>query len=707
MRFTYASIKQTLTDTFFEKSGLIKTVVNSGVYSFLFDVVAFVMEKIAYYVEVRSRESVYKTAQFRESLIPMCYMLGYIPHRRIGASGSIILSPFPIKETAEEIYTGVDIIIPKWTPFTDENNTVQVYTTEKRIFYKNTKVVYKPIDTSENFLAIGQGRVRFRVPTHGIAYGTSITIIGTKNYDGEYTNLNNDPNPVTLANYIIIESPYYVETPNVNSKILSGHLIIPVKEGIPKQFTYVSSGAANEVAPLYTSLSDNTDLDISLIDDEENVTDIVQKTSEIFLIEDISKYYCEVSNSSDYTYLNLQFGNGITSRKLLAGQRVLIEYAETKGAEGNILGSGMITKNSSPIFDANENVFVPSVLNITPIIGGKDLESLESIRAKAKNIFSAGFRGASKTDWKALLESIPSVLKAVAWAEYELTENTSEINGAIVHVGAINVGQKNPSLQEQAQFILQYLNPQKSITDIIQWERINIVNFRFFVDAKVEGDSFPNIQSQIQAALIDHYDILKNDFNKSIYHSNYTATIDELDTVLYHETYVEVIERSTNFPIILPSTAKKIAISKTIADEPDPLKQIYLQPLSMKVYLRRKIEGEWQARKLIGQAAIGDIISGANGYTTTGSFTYPLNEFFCTIPELVLDDIPNTEPDFGDPGATFGVLNPSVDDANGYTIDFQYKTVDGNAEQEKNLRLASNTDILAFDPEDIEYVLSY
>jgi hypothetical protein len=677
------------------------------VYSFLFDVVAFVMEKIAYYVEIRSRESVYKTAQFRESIIPICYMLGYTPHRRIGASGSIILSPFPIKETAEAIYTGPDIIIPKWTQFSDENNTVQVYTTEKKIFYKNTKIIYKPIDTSENFLAIGQGRVRFRVPNHGISYGASFMIVGTKNYDGEYTNLNNDPNSEIMNNYIIIDSPYYVETPNVNSKVLSGHLIIPVKEGVPKQFIYVSSGEPNEVIPLYTSISDNTDIDISLIDNNDKVTDIVEKTSELFLINDTSKYYCEVNNSSDYTYLNIVFGNGITSRKLLAGQRVLIEYAETKGAEGNILGSGVITKNVSPIFDANENVFEPSVLNITPIIGGKDIESIESIRAKAKNIFSAGFRAASKTDWKAILESIPSILKAVAWAEYEVTNNTSEINGSIVHVGAITVSYKNPSLQEQAQFIIQYLNPRKSITDIIQWERINIINFRFFVKAKVQGDSFPNIQSQIQKALVERYDILKNDFNKSIYHSNYTATIDELETVLYHETYVEVIERSTNFPTILPSTAKKIAISRTIVDEPDPLKQIYLKPLSLKIYLRRKIKGEWQQRKLIGIAAPGDIISGQNGYTTTGSITYSLNEFFYAIPEIVTDNIPNTEPDFGQPNATFGVLNPSVDDANGYIIDIQYKTIDGNGEQDKNLRLSNNTDILAFDPEDIEFILSY
>jgi hypothetical protein len=521
-----------------------------------------------------------------------------------------------------------------------------------------------------------------------------------------YVNLNNNPNPSIRDNYLYFSSNFFFETPTTSISILSGHLPIPVTEGSPKEFVYTASGVPSEVIRLYTPNSDNFNYEVLLIDDNGEIIDTVHETDEIFMVQDISKYYFEIQNAPDFNSILIKLGDGKNSRKLFQGQRVLIRYAETSGSSGNIPSAGVIVRPSFPIINGEGNLADIYTSNIYPIIGGKDIEDIESIRTKSRRLFGAGFRGASKEDWIALVESHPSIYKAIAWSDYETDPQTAATNNSFINIAAITVSKTSPSLGLQQEITEKILIPKKSLTDIIVWRNTNIINPKFYINAKVSGDTFPNIRKQITEALQKKYDILRASFYTSIYRSNYTAVIDNLDTVDYHETVIAYLEKSSNNPKIGPTTNMIISVSKIVAP---PTEQILIKPGSLKILLKRKINFEWVPdTKIIGQDNGFQVIVGQNNYTVSGSVDYTTNEIFFNIETLIVGPtIPAGEPDAGQPISQFGVLNPTNDEANGFMIYIEYLTVDGNGNQERNLRLASNQDIIALDPDDLIFTLSY
>jgi hypothetical protein len=90
---------------------------------------------LAYVVEFFYRETSWKNAKNRSSLINQSFYLNYIPHRKIGARGSVIISGNP-SFLSNYIYPGNDVFIPKWTPFTNQNGDV-VYSLSDNTYFRN------------------------------------------------------------------------------------------------------------------------------------------------------------------------------------------------------------------------------------------------------------------------------------------------------------------------------------------------------------------------------------------------------------------------------------------------------------------------------------------------------------------------------------------------------------------------------------------
>jgi hypothetical protein len=108
-----------------------------GIYERINDMIAYATEKSAYYADFFYKEAGWITATLIDSIMPTCKILSYIPHRKIGASGNLILSADPTF-SASYAYTGESVIIHKWKQFKNINGDTFVYCTEETIYYKGT-----------------------------------------------------------------------------------------------------------------------------------------------------------------------------------------------------------------------------------------------------------------------------------------------------------------------------------------------------------------------------------------------------------------------------------------------------------------------------------------------------------------------------------------------------------------------------------------
>ena len=133
MVYTFDGIKQTLKDKLSLLSNWSKTFYYST-YDRILDVLAYTGELIVYAAEYFYKESLFGTAEKRSSVFPVALdLLGYTPYRKKGASGTILICADSAFGSTYS-YTGNNIIIPKWTVFTDEDNTYSVYTTSETTY---------------------------------------------------------------------------------------------------------------------------------------------------------------------------------------------------------------------------------------------------------------------------------------------------------------------------------------------------------------------------------------------------------------------------------------------------------------------------------------------------------------------------------------------------------------------------------------------
>jgi hypothetical protein len=713
MNFSKDSIKTELVQIFSQLTKYTKNVITSGVYDVLLNLFAYILEKWSYYAEFLFKEGVWKKATRRESMIPQSYLLNYTPHRRIGASNKIIVSPFPL-DTVSALYNSGEEYIPKWTPVSNVAGSIEAYTTETKIIYDNTRVVVKSPDLNSTAVDAGNGRVRLQITGHEIPFNSSLKIVGSKYYDGEYVNLNNSSDLSFKSDFIIIETTFNSETfVDTNVKVYAGQALITIKQGTPKEYPYVATGEVDEEIILFSDKIENDIFEVYMTDDQGNIIRQVEIVKELYLLNDTSKYACQVINNDEYTQVIVKFGDGVRSRKTVENERYLIKYAETLGASGNINAAGAITTiDSNFVLNSQGNNVTLYLTNFDPISGGSDLEDIESIRINGKELSNRLSILSKPESWQAVVNSYPLVLRSKVWTDAELEIFQGNMN--VTHITAVSKAGRPLTSSEKTAISVNLLNPIKSTSDIIKWEPLAIVHTFFSIKATIKNIPSEQAKAEIAGALTAQYSILSklNDFAISIRSSNYVAFIDNLDNVKFHKTTLSHYERSDYISTINAATAGyKIQVSRTAADEPNVEKQVIIKNNSVQLYLRRKINKVWYPDLLIG-VSDDAIINGANGYTiTAGVVNYGTNELDFNINDIlqgpVIPASGGVFPDEGSPFSAFGKLNPGENDTEGYVIKIRYKTEDGNGNNTEDIRLPYFYNIVDCLVEDMAFDLSY
>ena len=136
MNFSFASIVAKINERL-QLLNDFKDVLFHSTYQRIVDLMAFISEKIAYLAEYFYREASWKNAQNRSSLNNQSYWTSYTPHRKSGAGGAIYLSGSPTFDPSY-IYAGDPVFIDKYHRISDTGRGSFVYVTEAVTYYKGT-----------------------------------------------------------------------------------------------------------------------------------------------------------------------------------------------------------------------------------------------------------------------------------------------------------------------------------------------------------------------------------------------------------------------------------------------------------------------------------------------------------------------------------------------------------------------------------------
>jgi len=467
-----------------------------------------------------------------------------------------------------------------------------------------------------------------------------------------------------------------------------GSISIPVKEGTPKQYTYIAQGIINEQIYLYSDKIDNAGMDIYEVDINGNIISQVTITDNLYFISDPSNYYCTISNSPNFDFVYLTFGDSIHTKQLQVGTRILIKYAETLGDSGNINNTGIITKINDVLYDNNSNV-VTSIMyvnNTSLISGGTAYEDIESIRNNAPNLFGAGYRCGTITDWISVISSISYVNKNNVWSINDVGGSTLISDQNKVFVTAIG-SDGNEITSDQKILLTETLqNDYSSPTELIEYVSPRKLYVVFNVDATINTSTPSIVENQIKEIIYNNYSTINSSFARKIYQSEYVSLISTLPSIVFHETQARFMEY--NLGPIQSST-----LFNGYYDSTDLSSQVKVTVNSPQLWIKRKINSVWQAPVQLAYSSGSLFIGLPNPWNsniiwdlTATNINYTTYTYSYIINTLINDIL-----------HVYGVNNPSDTDLNGYIITLVYSTENGNAEQQESIRLYQRNQITDID----------
>jgi hypothetical protein len=471
----------------------------------------------------------------------------------------------------------------------------------------------------------------------------------------------------------------YVTTATVFQTNQTGPLDVAVKEGIPKEFTYIAKGLSNEEFSVFSSDIDNDEIEVFIVDtngtvlNNVNIVGTGSNPDTLFFVNDTVNYYCEITNTNDFQSIKIKFGDGLTSRKLEVNQRVLVKYADTKGSLGNITTTGVITlfTEGNSFTDFNNNAQTVYVTNDNEISDGSDIEDLEYTKENAPRLFVAGYRAGGENDWTTILDNHSYIYKSL------IEVNIDEAPETVFVTAISNDG--NDLTADQKSEISLFMKDKKSPTEIIEWKDLNIIWTLFKVDATVINKPFSVISGEIYQALENNYGILNTEFQTDIFQSNYTCVIDDLDSVQHHRTDLFHLEKNAGQVSFNPIvTDHEILVGLSPTEQTDLEKQILLNPGSNELWLQRKSGTVWGSPFPIARDSAEDgTYSGLPGDLDSGVYQigsstidYINNKISFTVDTL--GNIPE-----------YGIPNEN------YRLYIAYRTRDGNGNRVNDIRIST------------------
>lgn len=299
--------------------------------------------------------------------------------------------------------------------------------------------------------------------------------------------------------------------------------------------------------------------------------------------------YYTLQTLSDFSGVEITFGNGVFGKKLEYGDIITFEYLRTKGEDGNVLSGGIITSVDTSLKDESGTDVELFCTNLDALVGGSDYESVESIRSTAPLSFQTGNRAISSSDYATLIKQTNLVDKVQVWGEKEINEDAGNKPGTyveasenLIYITGITIDPETgiglPLSESSKSLIREALNDKKGTTDILQFVDTQVVYVTFESEVYISNTKYSSEQviGNVHSALASEYSLSEAAYKKNLYFSDYYKTIDAAEGVDHHRTTLSfseffkfssayLVSMNINLANIMPGTVK-LYIRDTAAD---------------------------------------------------------------------------------------------------------------------------------------------
>ena len=263
------------------------------------------------------------------------------------------------------------------------------------------------------------------------------------------------------------------------------------------------------------------------------------------ILADENEYACDVKTSYNFNFIELRFGDGYSGKMLPKGAKITIQYLSTLGKEGNVNEKYVVNKINSVISTAIS--FFCS--NFSPIMGGREHDTIEEIKAKAPKQYLIEGSIVTENSYKYLIESIPYVYKATVYSGTFLDISTNIVKDSVLFSAIDNTG-KIPQRDRISSDFQLLSKGKKSPLDIVRYEEPRVLRLGINVNATLTTNENLNSKAyEIKEKIYNKYNIFNQEFEGSFDTSEFISYIRSLgkddsgkDTLKNIEFLLEAIE---------------------------------------------------------------------------------------------------------------------------------------------------------------------
>ena len=386
------------------KGGPLADLSDSSYGRILLDLFAGSADLMAYYAESSFQNAFLETATNLPSIYAGGRMLGYSPRRPVPAKAGV-----GIQTTTTGQYDTIRVFIPKGTEFALGGLTLTAMSDMEFAYDRNTDVNHTGL------MSLVSG---YAVLAEGMAKTVNFVSTGKQNQ----TFIIND---TTFSDYFGENDPNYADDGNVSHRAAS--------------FTTVTSDATlvdgvdmESVLSdrLYWRISRRGFIDPAKDSSANNLANFVPGSGSY------TTNYTVVLNTANDGNVQMKFSDGLKSA--IPYGVISVTYFSTNGENGNLTNvSGSVLSTSASNItitqaDGSESDITINDLNIaltTDISGGQNIESAESIKNNAPEIYNTLDHLVNGTSYKVFLRRYADIKYAIAFGEDIL--NTKLKNGGI------------------------------------------------------------------------------------------------------------------------------------------------------------------------------------------------------------------------------------------------------------------------------------
>lgn len=264
-----------------------------------------------------------------------------------------------------------------------------------------------------------------------------------------------------------------------------------------------------------------------------------QATSLFGITSSSNNFFVSGYRSNQY---QIQFGNGVTGRKLSAGNRVKVVYRSTNGS----LGNGAFNFNKTSSIQGYSSVTAATVLSAR---NGSERETIDSIKFNAPRFFNTQERAVTAQDYISLTKAKFPQFQAVAayGGEVMVPPQYGKVAISLKPYGSVDI--VSDALKSQ---VMEYLSLKNLTTEplIVDPDILYLkINTDVKYDPSLTTTSIHTLKSDILDSILQFGQNNLNDFGIDLSYSKLISAIDDTEpSILSNDTDIKLVKRWSPTP---------------------------------------------------------------------------------------------------------------------------------------------------------------